>query len=102
MNLAGIIISIILSCLVGAGLSFFIVYTIKDRHISTWLKSITIPLQIIVFIALLIVISVNFKIQYDKSIKRAYYHGVSIKREVHYDNQNNIEKVDTIFYVERF
>ena len=41
----------------------------------------------------------KFKIQYDKGIKRAYYHGVSIKREVCFDNQNNIEKVDTIFYV---
>ena len=99
MNLAGIIIYIIFLCLVCAGLSFFIVDAIKDKYIPTWLKSIGISLQLIIFIALIIAISMNFKIQYDKGIKRAYYHGVSIKREVCFDNQNNIEKVDTIFYV---
>lgn len=100
MSLADVIISIIFLCLVCSGLSFFIVYVIKNKPVSVWLKSITISLQLITFIALIIVISVNFKIQYDKDIKRAYYHGISIKREVHFDNQNNIEKVDTIFYVD--
>ena len=100
MNLIDIIISITFLCLVCAGLSFFIVDVIKNKSISVWLKSITISLQLIVFIILIAVISINFKIQHDKDIKRAYYHGVSIKREVHYDNQNNIEKVDTIFYVD--
>lgn len=99
MNLTAIIISIIFLCLVCAGLSFFIVGVIKNKCVSVWFKSIIISLQLIVFIALIIAISMNFKIQYDKGIKRAYYHGVSIKREVHFDNQNNIEKVDTIFYV---
>lgn len=99
MNLASIIISIILSCLVCVGLSFFIAESIKDKHVPTWLKSIGISLQVAVFIALIIVISANLKFHYDKDIKRAYYHGVSIKREVHFDNQNNIEKVDTIFYI---
>lgn len=102
MNLAGIIISIILLCLVCAGLSFFIVEAIKDKYIPTWLKSIGISLQLIVFIVLVLAISVNFKIQYNKAIKRAYYHGVSIKTTVHFDNENNIEKADTIFYIERF
>lgn len=37
---------------------------------------------------------------YNTDIKHAYYHGVSIKREVYFDNQNNIEKVDTIFYID--
>lgn len=100
MNLADIIISIIFLCSVCVGLSFFIVDVIKNKHISTWLKLIVIPLQLAVFIILIIVISINFKIEHDKVIKRAYYHGVSIKREVHFDNQNNIEKVDTIFYVD--
>ena len=100
MNLATIIISIIFLCLVCAGLSFFIVNLIKDKSAPVWLKSITISLQIIVFIVLIAVISINFKIQHDKAIKRAYYHGVSIKREVRFNNQNNIEKVDTIFYID--
>ena len=62
MNLAGIIISIILSCLVCTVLSFFIVEAIKDKHVPVWLKSIGISLQLTVFIALIIVISINFKI----------------------------------------
>lgn len=99
MNLADIIISIILPCLVCVGLSFFIADAIEDKHIPTWLKSIEISLQIVVFIALIIVISTNFKIQYNKVVKRAYYHGVSIKTTVRFDNENNIEKADTIFYV---
>ena len=99
MNLADIIISITFLCLVSAGLTFFIVDVIKNKSVSVWLKPIIISLQVIVFIALIIVISTNLKFHYDKDIKRAYYHGVSIKREVRFDNQNNIEKVDTIFYV---
>lgn len=100
MNLAGIIISIIFSCLVCVGLSFFIVEAIKDKYVPTWLKSIAISLQITVFICLIIVVSVSLKLHYDKNIKRAYYHGVSIKTTVHFDNENNIEKADTIFYIE--
>lgn len=100
MNLAGIIISIIFSCLVCVGLSFFIVEAIKNKYVPTWLKSIGISLQITIFICLIIVISTSLKLQYDKDIKRAYYHGVSIKTTVHFDNENNIEKADTIFHIE--
>lgn len=99
MNLADIIISIIFLCLVCAGLSFFIANVIKSKYISIRVKSITISLQLIVFVILIIVISTNLKLYYDKDIKRAYYHGVSIKTTVHFDNENNIEKADTIFYV---
>lgn len=57
-------------------------------------------MQITVFVIFVIILSIFIKYSYDKGIKRAYYHGVSIKREIHFDNQNNIEKVDTIFYVD--
>jgi hypothetical protein len=100
MNLATIILYIIFSCLVCSGLSFFIVYVIKDKSGPVWLKSITISLQVITFIALIVIISAKFKIQYDKDVKKAYYHGVSIKTTVYFDNENNIEKADTVFYID--
>ena len=102
MNLADIIISITFLCLVCSGLSFFIVDVIKNKHTSTRVKSIIISLQLVVFIALITFISINFKLYYDKDIKQAYCNGVSIKTTVHFDNENNIEKADTIFYIERF
>lgn len=102
MNLAGIIISIILSCLICIGILFFIIGLIKDKYVSTWLKITLTFLQITVFVIFVIVLSTFIKYSYDADIKRAYYHGISIKREVRFDDENNIEKVDTIFYIERF
>lgn len=100
MNLASIIISIILSCLVCIGISSFIIGLINDKHVSTWLKITLTFLQITIFVIFIIIVSTFIKYSYDADIKRAYYHGVFIKREVHFNNQNNIEKVDTIFYVD--
>ena len=99
MVFVSIFISIIFICLIWTVSFSFIVKVIKDEYASIWLKSIMISLQITVFIGLIIVVSLAFKLRYDENIKHAYYHGVSIKREVHFDNQNNIEKVDTIFYI---
>lgn len=99
MNLAGIIISISLACLACVGISFFILNLIKNKYVSNCFKTILILIETILFIFLVTVLSVSLKQSYDENIKHAYYHGVSIKREVHFDNQNNIEKVDTIFYI---
>ena len=100
MDFVSIFISIIFICLIWTGLFSFIIKFIEDKYVPIWLKSIMISLQITVFIGLIIVISLGFKLRYDENIKHAYYHGVSIKREVYFDNQNNIEKVDTIFYID--
>ena len=90
----------ILSCLASIGLLYCVLDVIKDEYIPILLKSILIFLQIILFITLIIILSSILENTYNKDIKHAYYHGVSIKREVYFDNQNNIEKVDTIFYID--
>lgn len=99
MSFAGFFIPIILASLVCIGGFFFIINLIKEKYVSAWLKSILIFLQITIFVIYVIILSGFLKYRYDSDIKHAYYHGISIKREVHFDNQNNIEKVDTTFYV---
>lgn len=90
MNLAGIIISIILACLVCVGISFFIVKVIKDKYASNCCKTILILIETILFITLVMSLSVSLKQSYNEDIKKAYYYGVSIKTTVYFDNENNI------------
>lgn len=101
MDFWGIFFLFIINC----SMAILIAYTIYDCYtdkkcitVKKWLAAI---IGIISLIALMICSSLVIKTSFEKCIKSAYYNGVSVKAVPKLKSDYTIERVDSVFYINK-
>lgn len=89
----------------NCSMAILIIYTIydccTDKECRTAKKWLTTIMGIISLIALMICSSFAINASFKKCIKSAYYNGVSVKAVPKLKSDYTIEKVDSIFYINK-
>lgn len=73
----------------------------KDNNIKKPVKWFIYVMSTICSIALALFITQYISISFDKCVKTAYYNGVSVKTIPKLKSDYTIEKVDSVFYINK-
>ena len=73
----------------------------KDKNIKKPVKWFIYVMSTIGSIALVLFITQFISYSFDKCVKSAYYNGVSVKTVPKLKNDYTIEKVDSVFYINK-